>query len=35
MKRMTNDDNEVYRACSRCGKVQSDYVPPGSGASVG
>ena len=34
-KRMTNDDNEVYRACSRCGKVDDDYFPPGSGASVG
>jgi len=34
-KRMTNDDNEVYRACSRCGKVDDDYFPPASGASVG
>jgi hypothetical protein len=29
-KRMTNDDNQVYRACSRCGKVDDDYFPPGN-----
>ena len=34
-KRMTTDDNEVYRGCARCGKVDDDYFPPGSGASVG
>jgi hypothetical protein len=27
---MTNDDNEVYRACSGCGQVDDDYFPPGS-----
>jgi hypothetical protein len=29
-KRMTNDDNQVYRACSRCGKGDDDYFPPGN-----
>ena len=25
-KRMTNQDNDVYRACSHCGKVDDDFA---------
>ncbi len=35
MKLMTNDDGTPYRACARCGKLDEEYFPPGSGASVG
>ena len=34
-RRMTNDDNEVYRGCARCGAVDDDYFPPGSGLLAG
>jgi hypothetical protein len=33
--RRTNDDNQPYRACARCGKIEDDYHPPGSGLDVG
>lgn len=34
-RRMTNDDNEAYRGCARCGAIDDDYYAPGSGMSVG
>ena len=32
-KRMTTDDNEVYLACSRCGKLGEGNPLPGAGAA--
>ena len=30
-QRMTTADNKVYRGCARCGEVDADYHPPGTG----
>ena len=35
MKRLTTEDGTPYRACARCGKLEGDYAPPGSGLGVG